>query len=161
MNLCIRCNGGKTKDFAVCYDGSFICGKCLWEETEEIFGRMNANKNLYDSIKHSYEGNECLEVPVNVEEMCKFIDLATNKMIKRNFDYNPFEGFPDGGFLRVLKNEIRDFKLGMTIREYLKFIISHATGEVLEVQGWDTIILSHNEIKQVGLEHRLPACIAI
>lgn len=106
MELCIECNREKTKDFAVCNDGSFICEKCLWKETEEAFGRMNANKTLYDMVKYSYEGHKCLEVPVNVEEMCIFIDIATEEMLRENFDYNPFEGCDDGGFLQLLEAEI-------------------------------------------------------
>ncbi|CAI7727826.1 hypothetical protein [Bacillus altitudinis] len=161
MKNCIICNGEINGDFAVCFDGSAICEKCLWKETEEIFGRINADENLYDAVKLSYEGYKCLEVPVNAEEMCKFIDRANEEMFRKNFDYNILEGAAHGGFLDILEKEIKEFKLGMSVREYLKLIISKATEKELEIQGWDTVILSHDEIIQVGLEHRLPECKAI
>lgn len=161
MKGCIMCNEETNGDFAVCFDGSTICEECLWKETEEIFGRINADKNLYDSVKLSYEGYKYLEVPVNAEELCKFVDRTNEEMFRKNFDYNLFEGYPDGGFLKVLENEIREFKLNMTIREYLKSIISKATETQLEIQGWDTIILSHEEVIQGGLEYKLSECVAI
>lgn len=161
MEKCIECIEDIFGDFAECYDGSFICEKCLWKETEEIFGRKNATRNMYESIKHSYEGHECLEVPVNPEALCHFIDIATDDMFQKNFDYNPFEGFPDGGFLKVLEDEIKEAKLNVSVREYLKVIISESTVKQLDIQSWDFLVLSHDEVIQIGLEHRLPECIAI
>jgi hypothetical protein len=161
MKNCIICNGEINGDFAVCFDGSAICEKCLWKETEEKFGRKNADKNHFNSVKFSYEGYTCLEVPVNGEELCMFIDRVTEEMFRENFDYNPVEGYPDGGFLKVLEDEIKETKLNVTVREYLKAIISQATEEELKIQCWDFLVLSHDEIIQVGLEHRLPECKAI
>lgn len=57
MNECIECGGERTKDFAECFDGSSICEKCLWKETEEIFSPQNATRNMYESIKHAYKGH--------------------------------------------------------------------------------------------------------
>lgn len=161
MNKCIECEGEKTKDFAECFDGSFICEKCLWKETEEIFGRENATRNMYESIKHAYGGHECLEVPVNAEELCHFIDVATDSMFRENFDYNHMEGCPDGGFLKLLESEIRELNLDITVREYLKRIIYNETDEFLDHYMWNFLVLSHAEVIQVGLEHKLPECIAI
>lgn len=161
MIKCIECNLEITGDFAECYDGSIICETCLWKEAEELYGRKHANEYCYNAVKLSYEGHKCLEVPVNAEEMRHFINVAAEELFRENFDYNPYEGYPDGGFLKVLEDEIKEAKLNVTIREYLKFIISKATEEQLEIQCWDFLVLSHNEIIQVGLEHKLPECIAI
>lgn len=161
MKKCKECYVEITGDFAECYDGSIVCENCLWKEAEERFGRVHANESCYNAVKQSYEGYKCLEVPVNAEEMCKFIDVATEEMFRETFDYNPFEGYPDGGFLKVLEDEIKEAKLNVTVHEYLKTIISQATEEQLEIQCWDFLVLSHDEIIQVGLEHKLPECIAI
>ncbi|WP_339283799.1 hypothetical protein [Oceanobacillus sp. FSL K6-3682] len=161
MKKCVECDRKVLGDFAECYGGSIICENCLWKEAEEIYGRIHANKSSYDAVKLSYEGHKCLEVPVNSEEMCHFIDVATEEMFRENFDYNPIEGCPDGGFLKVLEDEIKDDNLNVTVREYLRDIISHATEELLEIHCWNFIILSHDEVIKVGLEYKLPECIAI
>lgn len=161
MEKCIECCGEIFGDFAECYGGSLICESCLWKETERTYGRMNASRNMYDAIKHSYEGHKCLEVPVNAEEMCYFIDVASEEMFRENFDYCPIEGFGDGGFLKKLENEIKDANLDFTIREYLKLYIQEANEGQLDWYCWNFLVLSHDEIIQAGLEHKLPECIAI
>ncbi|WP_303984276.1 hypothetical protein [Niallia circulans] len=161
MIKCIECNLEITGDFAECYDGSIICETCLWKEAEETFGRKNANEFSYNAVKLSYEGHKCLEVPVDAEEMCHFIDVAAEGMFRENFDYSPFEGYPDGGFLKVLEDEIIEANLNVTVREYLKVLIRESTEEQLDSYCWNTLVLSHNEIIQVGLKHKLPECIAI
>ncbi|WP_413377199.1 hypothetical protein [Alkalihalobacillus sp. 1P02AB] len=161
MKKCIECNVEITGDFAECYDGSIICETCLGKEAEEIFGRNHVNESSYDAVKLSYEGHKCLEVPVNAEEMCKFIDVATEEMFRENLDYCLLEGFPDGGFLNAIEVEIKEAKLNVTVREYLKVLIREATEEQLDWYCWNTLVLSHDEIIQVGLKHKLLECIAI
>lgn len=161
MKKCIKCNREIFGDFAECHDGSIICENCIWIEAEEIFGCIHANESSYYAVKLSYEGYKCLEVPVSTEEMCHFIDVATVEMLSENLDYCPLEGFPDGGFLEDIEIEIKEANLNVTVREYLKVHIREATEEQLDWYCWNTLVLSQDEIIQVGLEYKLPECIAI
>ncbi|MFA9459009.1 hypothetical protein ACERJO_19975 [Halalkalibacter sp. AB-rgal2] len=161
MKNCIRCNKEIDGEFIVCFGGSRICENCLWKETEELFGRIGSTESSYEVVKHSYEGYKCLEVPVNAEELCKFIDWVDEERFYEAFDYNIFNEASDEGFLEFLEKEIKRLKLDMTVRELMKKSIRNAAEEELEINGWDIIILSHDEMIEVGLEHRLTECKAI
>lgn len=161
MKQCSTCEKRIYGDYAECFGGDLICETCLWKEAEEIVGYRKAELFHYNYLKRSYEGHKALLVVLTREELLEFVTNATYDLLFDHFDVNLDDGAHDGGYIELLKQDIIDYNIPLSLREYISWLINQHEDDVIDWQGWFDLIASHQQLIDLGLEHKLPDAVAV
>lgn len=161
MKHCSTCEKKIFGDYAECFGGDLICETCLWKEAEEIAGYRKADFFHYNYLKRSYEGHKALLVVLTREELLGFVNNASDELLFNHFDVNLEEGAHNGGYIEMLKQEIIDYNIPLSLREYIAWLINEYRDNVIDLQGWFDLIVSHQQLIDLALEHKLPDALAV